>query len=49
MEALGVLDDARRLVIEESQRALERLDVLPDGLPKETLRALVNRLQSRLH
>lgn len=49
MEQLGVLDDARRAVVADSEAALMDLDTLPASPAREALRFLIVRLKNRLH
>lgn len=47
MERLGVFDDAREAVRKYSDRARDRLDVLPVGPATETLHWLIDQMEAR--
>ncbi len=49
MEALGILDEARREVHRYTAAAIDTLQTLPDGPPRHALRWLLDRMQRRAH
>lgn len=49
MEAIGVLDAAREAVIFHSEKARSRIAQLPDGMGRDVLLYLTNRMQERVH
>ena len=49
MDDLGVLDDARRAVLQHTTAALDHLRALPQRAAVDTLGWLITRMQARLH